>query len=225
MNRREFLKVSLAGATTFALSACGLSFLGGDSKSVAPKVEVKKAGAQGKNLKVVVITGSPHAKGTSACLADNFIKGAQEAGHEVFRFNAAFEKINPCTGCNICQGSRDCVFSDTFKTNLLPKLLEADVICLVTPLYYYGMSAQLKTVLDRFYSHTEKLKNKKSVLLTTAWNSSSETFVALLEHYKTLAQYMNWQDMGMVLGYGCGFRSAVEGSGYPKEAHNLGRNL
>ena len=53
-------------------------------------------------MRIVVITGSPHRHGTSALLADRFIQGAQEAGHEVFRFDAAFETVHPCLACEKC---------------------------------------------------------------------------------------------------------------------------
>ena len=53
-------------------------------------------------MKIVVVTGSPHKAGTSALLADKFIEGAESKGHEVFRFNAAFEDIHPCRGCDAC---------------------------------------------------------------------------------------------------------------------------
>lgn len=53
-------------------------------------------------MKMVVITGSAHKNGTSACLTDNFIKGAEEAGYEVSRFDAAFKKVHPCLGCDHC---------------------------------------------------------------------------------------------------------------------------
>ena len=49
-------------------------------------------------MKIVVVTGSPHKAGTSALLADKFIEGAKSKGHDVFRFNAAFEDIHPCRG-------------------------------------------------------------------------------------------------------------------------------
>lgn len=67
-------------------------------------------------MKITVITGSPHKNGTSALLADKFIEGAKEAGHEVFRFNAAFEKISPCLGCDHCMmGSNPCVHNDSMN--------------------------------------------------------------------------------------------------------------
>lgn len=53
-------------------------------------------------MQITVITGSAHRHGTSALPADGFIKGATEAGHEVFRFDAAFKDVHPCLGCDTC---------------------------------------------------------------------------------------------------------------------------
>ena len=107
-------------------------------------------------MKVTVITGSPHKKGTSALLADEFIRGAQEAGWDTFRFDAAFEKVTPCLGCDRCGiGAAPCVQKDAMQ-KLMPELLTSQVVALVTPLYYFGFSAQIKTVIDRFYANNYK---------------------------------------------------------------------
>ena len=68
------------------------------------------------------------------------------------------------------------------------------------------MSAQLKTVIDRFCAYNSSLNSRhlRSALLTAAWNSDDWTFDALEAHYKTLVRYINFKDRGMVLGYGCG---------------------
>lgn len=66
-------------------------------------------------MKIVVITGSPHKKGTSALLADEFIRGAKEAGHEVSRFDAAFENVHPCIGCNKCEYGKKLRFSGCYE--------------------------------------------------------------------------------------------------------------
>ena len=96
-----------------------------------------------------------------------------------------------------------------------------------TPLYYYGMSAQLKTMIDRFCAFNSSIQRKhmKSALLTVAWNSDSWTFEALEAHYKTLVRYLNLTDMGMVLGYGCGSPSMTKHSEYPQQAYHLGNRL
>ena len=153
MNRREFLKVASAGFGTLLVSGLGFSLItkpkeGTPTAAAAP---VNAAPAAGKQ-NIVVITGSPHRNGTSALLADKFIEGAQSKGHNVYRFNSAFEDINPCQGCNACHRNGPCVHKDAIEQKLIPELLKADVIVLITPLYYYAMSAQLKTVVDRFYS-------------------------------------------------------------------------
>ena len=99
------------------------------------------------------------------------------------------------------------------------------MLVLVTPLYYYGMSAQLKTIVDRFYSRTGKLNGKKSILMATAYNSADWTMEALVTHYNTLVRYMSWQDAGQVLAIGCGARSLVEKSPFGDQAYQIGANL
>ena len=101
------------------------------------------------------------------------------------------------------------------------------VLVFATPLYYYGMSAQLKTVIDRFCAYNSSLNSRhlKSALLTVAWNSDDWTFDALKAHYKTLVRYINFQDCGMVLGHGCGTPGMTKRSGYPQKAYQLGRGV
>lgn len=93
-------------------------------------------------------------------LADRFVSGAQSAGHEVFVFDAANSDTHPCRGCDRCGMDGECVWNDDIEKILMPKMLEADLLVLTTPLYYYGMSAQLKVIVDRFYSRTGKLHGK-----------------------------------------------------------------
>ena len=177
-------------------------------------------------MKVVVVTGSPHRKGTSALLADQFIAGATHAGHEVFRFDAAFETVGACRGCGACgMGAKPCVQADGMTT-LNPHLLEADVVAFVTPLYYYNMSAQLKAVIDRFYANnTALMGGKKAVLLATAWNDDDWTMRSLATSYETITRYLKWGDAGQVLATGCGERGAIEHSAFPEQAFALGGSL
>jgi multimeric flavodoxin WrbA len=226
MNRREFLKVTGMGAMTLFLAGCGLSGLGGEGTK-ANAVPEKGSVSGGKNMKIVVINSSPHPKNesTSIYLADRFTAGAQSAGHEVFTFDAANEDTHPCRGCDKCGMDGPCIFSDAIETSLMPKMLEADLIVLVTPLYYFGMSAQLKTIVDRFYSRTGRLHGKKSIMLATAYNSADWTMEALANHYETLVRYMEWQDVGQVWATGCGARSLVEKSSFADMAYKIGANL
>ena len=89
------------------------------------------------------------------------------------------------------------------------------------------MSAQLKTVVDRFCAYNSSLNRRhlKSALLTVAWNADDWTFDALTAHYKTLVRYINFEDKGMVLGCGCGSPSMTRSGKYPEQAYKLGRSL
>jgi putative flippase GtrA len=86
------------------------------------------------------------------------------------------------------------------------------------------MSAQLKTLIDRFCAFNSSIQRKhmKSALLATAWNNDNWTFEALEAHYKTLVRYLNLQNQSMVLGRGCGTLSMTQTSQYPKLAYELG---
>jgi NAD(P)H-dependent FMN reductase len=226
MKRRDFIKAVGAGAGLAAVlfGGCNLSTPDkAQGKSVAlAATDSSSNKAKGKKMKITVITGSPHKAGTSALLADKFIEGAKKSGHHVYRFNAAFEEVHPCTGCDVCGMNGPCIFKDSMD-KLNPELLAADLVAFVTPIYYWGMTAQLKAVIDRFYSNNSRLHvKKKAILMATAWDSADWTMQALIAHYKTLLRYMGWEDAGMVLAIGCGVRSDIERSDFPNQAYQLG---
>ena len=177
-------------------------------------------------MKIVVLEGSPNKKGSSNLLAAEFIRGAEEAGHSVQAIDAAHANIHPCIGCIHCGYEGPCVQKDDVD-QIRQIILEADMLVFVTPLYYYGMSAQLKTLIDRFCAFNSSIQRKrmKSALLTVAWNADSWTFDALEAHYKTLVRYLNLTDMGMVFGTGCGTPAMTQQSRFPRQAYKLGRNL
>ncbi len=101
------------------------------------------------------------------------------------------------------------------------------MVVFATPLYYYAMTAQLKAVVDRFCAFNSSLSRKhiRSALLAVAWNSDDWTFDALTAHYKTLVRYLNLEDIGTVLGYGCGSPSMTAASSFPQKAYRLGKSV
>ncbi len=177
-------------------------------------------------MKIIVLEGSPHQHGSSNLLADELIRGAQESGHTVEVIDAAHADLHPCTGCVHCGYEGPCVQKDDME-QFREQILDADMMVFVTPLYYYGMSAQLKILVDRFCAINSSItrKHMKSALLAAAWNTDDWTFEALEVHYKTLVRYLNLDDQGMVLGKGCGAPAMTARSHYPKLAYELGRKL
>lgn len=175
-------------------------------------------------MKIVVLEGSPHKKGSSNMLAEQFIRGAKENGHSVEILDAAHMNLHPCIGCDRCGMNGECVHKDD-NVMIRDALLSSDMVVFVTPIYYFGMSAQLKMVIDRFYSYTMKLSDKrlKSVLITAAWDSGDDVMPYTAEHYKKLCRYMNFENCGMVLGTGCGTPAMTRNSRHMKEAFALGK--
>ena len=177
-------------------------------------------------MKIVILMGSPNPKGSTSILADSFRKGAEEAGHSVETINVCRLKVSPCTGCVACGYEGECVQQDDNR-QIREALLSCGMVVFATPLYYYGMSAQLKAAVDRFCAYNSSLNRRhlKSALLAVAWNADDWTFDALTAHYKTLVRYINFEDCGTVLGGGCGSPSMTRSSRYPEDAYRLGRSL
>lgn len=98
--------------------------------------------------KVLVISTSPRKGGNSDTLADAFVQGAQEAGNDVEKVTLCGKTIGFCRGCLTCQSTQRCVIRDDADT-ITQQMLTADVIAFATPIYYYGMCGQMKTMLDR----------------------------------------------------------------------------
>lgn len=122
-------------------------------------------------MRIVMLMGSPNEKGSSRMLVDSFRQGAKEAGHQVEMLDIAHANIHPCMGCIHCGYEGPCAQKDDMA-EIRSKILVADMIVFVTPLYYYGMTAQMKTMIDRFCAFNSSLQSKKmkSALLSVAWN-------------------------------------------------------
>ena len=153
------------------------------------------------DMRIVVLEGSPNEDGSTHILADCFRQGAEGAGHTVELIDVGHADIHPCIGCIHCGYEGPCVQKDDVEP-IRKKILEEDMLVFATPLYYYGMSAQLKKMIDRFCAFNSSIQRKhmKSALLSVAWNSDDWTFEALEAHYRTLVRYLNLQDMGTVMG-------------------------
>ena len=149
-------------------------------------------------MKVVIITGSAHKHGTTAMLADKFQQGALDAGHDVFRFDAAFKTVHPCIGCDKCRRTGTCVFdADDMKT-LNPHLLEADAVVFVSPIYYFTLNAQIKAVIDRFYANDEALMGGKKALMITAMADTEITAASGANAtFREITKYLNWENAGV----------------------------
>lgn len=213
MDRRNFIKNTLLAAAVLVG--------GGSVLSKTVKLAVSK---EHKKMKILVLTGSPRKNGNSNTLADYFIKGAEEAGHQVVRFDAAFKNVHHCIGCNSCGMDGPCVFKDDFEL-VRQNIVDADMVVFASPMYYFGLSAQLKAVIDRFYAINGKIHvSKKAALLMTYANTAAAQAEPIKSHYLTLIDYLGWSDAGQVIASGVWPVGAVNGTKYVKQAYELGKN-
>lgn len=97
---------------------------------------------------VLVLSTSPRKGGNSDALADAFVRGAQKAGNQVEKITLYDKTIGFCKGCLSCQNTQRCIIRDDADA-ITQKMLAADVLAFATPIYYYGMCGQMKTLLDR----------------------------------------------------------------------------
>lgn len=214
MDRRKFIKNTL-------IAAAGAVVAG---SAVAIEKKTNLFGGN-KKMKILVITGSPRKNGNSNTLADNFIKGAQEAGHSVVRFDSAFKDVHPCIACNKCGMNGQCVFKDDFEF-IKANIVDADVVVFASPMYYFGISAQIKAVIDRFYAINSQIsKPKKAVLLMTYADTSAKEAQPIISHYEALLNYLGWSDSGKVIASGVWSEGDIKHTQYPQKAYELGKNI
>ena len=178
-------------------------------------------------MNILIINGSPHQEGATALMISEFMRGAEESGHSINYFDAAKEPVHGCIGCDTCRRMENgCIYKDGME-KLNPMLFWADLIVLSTPLYYFGMSSQIKTVIDRFYANNTALRseNKKIALLSACGDNEDWTVEALKAHYESLCRYLRWESVGEIYAKGIYTRKDMESSAFPKKAYEFGHRI
>jgi len=184
----------------------------------------------GKN--VLILMGSPRKTGNSAVLADHLANGAIKAGAHVETLFIHGMDINPCTGCDQCQGedASGCVIDDDMQ-NVYGKLEKADSIVFASPIYWFSVTAQLKMVIDRIYAigggDKNILKGKSFGVLLVYADSDPFTSGAInaLRMFQDISAYLGTTIVGMV--YGSAYEAGeIKGNAKVlKQANELGEKL
>lgn len=181
----------------------------------------------GKNI--VVLNGSPRKNGNTSALVQAFTEGAQSAGHTVTEFFLDKMDIHGCKGCFGGHSSRECPYVQwDDMAQIYPAVKESDVVVLATPLYYWNMSGQLRTAVDRLFALEEgdgnllRGHNRASALLMAA---EGHGFEDVLLYYNHLMGHLNWKNLGHVLAGGNGDVGDIEGKPELQQAYNLGSSI
>jgi len=176
-------------------------------------------------MKILVVSCSPRKISCSNALADAFVRGAETAGHDVCRFTLADRDIHGCRACKYCFSHEgECIQKDDIAP-IIEKMRECEMLVLATPTYYYSLPAQTKMVIDRMYArHGKPLTVRKSALLVSLEDSADQIDL-LVSQYRTAANYMGWEDMGVVCAGEMWGNTIPEGHLSLKQAQELGKTV
>lgn len=176
--------------------------------------------------KIVVLVGSVRKKGNTDLLAEAFAEGARK-NNDVEIISVADYRVNPCIGCNSCfmRDGNQCFQKDDMKI-IYDKLLTADMLVAASPVYFYGISAQLKAVVDRLHTPLRNEFHIKSMALLLAGAASlPELFDSIIVQYQLILNYFNIKNEGMVLVRGVKEKGDIKGRPELKEAFDLGVSI
>ena len=179
-------------------------------------------------MKVLILCGSPHKDGTTNKLANAFISGVDLKKHKIEKFYLDSKNIEPCSGCDYCQKNAGMCCKRDDMMELYGSLLTADAVVFASPLYYFGMPAQMKLFIDRFYAINDELRKqtyKKAILLSAGADEDPKVFEAISKHFDIMVDYLNWQPSGKVLALGCAVKEDLEKTTYLEDAKVLAENL
>lgn len=177
-------------------------------------------------MKILILSGSPRKGGNTELLVEAFAKGAAKH-HQVEIVSVRECKVKPCCGCNACFNSEDntCIQEDDIPT-IYEKMNHADILVIASPVYFYGISAQLKAVIDRFHNPIrDSFHIKKMALLLVGAASLPELFDAILMEYNLCLNFFNLEDAGKVLVRGVKEKGDIKNTDALNEAYILGLSI
>ena len=150
--------------------------------------------------RIVVLSGSPRKDGNTDRLVSAFVKGAQ-ARHEVEVVRVYEQTVHPCIGCNTCfTREGNACFQKDGMTEIYQKLRQADILIIASPVYFYGISAQLKAIVDRLHTPMRNSFHiRKLGLIMVGAAGLPELFDGIIAQYQLILRYFSLEDGGTVL--------------------------
>ena len=176
--------------------------------------------------KVLILSGSPRNGGNSDILCDEFARGAKETGNNVEKIRIGAKKVAPCSACYYCRKhSGECVHKDDMA-DILQKMIDADVLVLASPVYFYSIDAQLKAVIDRTVARWLEVKNKEFYYIVTMADeekASADTTLACFRGYADCVA--GAVEKGVVIGSGVYEPGKVKNTHAMQQAYEMGKNV
>jgi len=179
--------------------------------------------------KILILNGSPRPKGNTVGLIKAFTEGAETSGHTVNTFLIDKMNIKSCKGCY--KGGKDpnspCVQKDDME-KIYPEFDQADIIVFATPMYYWGLSGQLKIVLDRLFATfemTNEAPKKEALLLMAAGDKGEYNNKPVIDYFEAMLERLGWVNKGIVIAEGVINLKEIENNPALEEARKLGESI
>lgn len=176
--------------------------------------------------RVLILSASPRKGGNSDTLCNQLMEGAQQAGHQVEKIFLKEKKINYCTGCGACYNrGNGCSQKDDME-NMLNKMIDADVIIMATPVYFYTMNGQMKTFIDRTCSRYTEINNKEFYFIVTAADDNKVLMTRTIEEFRGFLYCLEGAtEKGIIYGTGAWQVGDIKNKPVMEEAYKIGVNI
>ena len=174
-------------------------------------------------MKIVIVNGSPR-KGNTYSAINAFVEGAKD-NNDIEIIDSYKLKISPCIACGTCECYKGCVAKDDSNPTV-DKLVNADMIIFATPVYWWGMSAQLKLIIDKCYCRGLQLKNKKIGLIIVGGSPvDSIQYELICRQFDCMADYLSWNMLFQKSYYANARDELAKDVEAIKELEDIGENL
>ena len=176
--------------------------------------------------KVLIISASPRKGGNSDMLCDKFLEGALDAGHNAEKVRLSDKKIAFCNGCYYCADHKGaCVYKDDM-TELLSKMISADVIVLASPVYFYTIDGQLKTFIDRCVARYTEISGKEFYYIITAADTEKKNMSKAVECLRGFAVdcLEGTKEKDIIYGLGVWKKGEIGTTPFLAQAYKMGKN-
>lgn len=172
---------------------------------------------------VLILSSSPRKGGNSDILCDEFLRGAKESGNQVEKIFLGDKQINYCTGCGVCSvHQKPCPQKDDMA-EILEKMKAADVIVMATPVYFYTMAAQMKTLIDRTCAGYTQIKGKEFYFIVTAADDGIADMARTIEGFRGFTYCLDDAvEKGIIYGTGAWHVGDIKETAAMGQAYEMG---
>ena len=175
--------------------------------------------------RVLILASSPRRGGNSDRLCDEFLRGAAEAGHDAEKIFLRDRTIGYCTGCGACsRDGKPCPQRDD-AAEIIDKMVRADVIAIATPVYFYTMAAQMKTLIDRCCARYTEISGKEFYLLLTTAEEEREKMLRTADTFQGFFDCLEAHLRATVFGTGVWHAGEIAGHPALREAYEAGKGI